>query len=59
MNVYPPYLTAALTHEHIEELLRAGDRSRLTTAPPGATRHRTPRRRAGWWSRSTARLADL
>ena len=46
-------LTAPLAREHITDLLRTADTSRAASVLPDRTHHRTPRRRAAWWRRST------
>lgn len=48
---YPPSLTAAAAREHINDLLRAADQSRVSAQLPTRNRHRTPRLRLAWWWR--------
>ena len=54
---YYPSVTAALAREHIEELHRAAEASRLFAGLPGSRRHRTPRRRPTWWLQVVTRTA--
>ena len=54
-STYSPTLTGALANAHVEDLLRDARRSRAAGLLPGPTRHRTPRRRPGWWLRGTVR----
>jgi hypothetical protein len=56
-SVYYPSLTAAIAHEHIVELHRAAEASRVLAALPGGRRHRTPRRRPTWWLQVVTRTA--
>jgi len=44
-------LTAAVAHEHVRDLLRAADASRVAACLPDGKGHRTPRRRPAWWLR--------
>jgi len=46
---YYPSLTAAIAREHIAELHRAAEATRVLAALPRGRRHRTPRRRPTWW----------
>ena len=61
MNHTPAHqesLTAAVAHEHIRDLLRAADSSRIAACLPDRKAHRTPRRRPAWWLRiATIRTA--
>ena len=52
---YYPSLTAATAREHIADLHRAAEASRVLAALPGSRRHRTPRRRPTWWLRVVTR----
>jgi hypothetical protein len=54
-STYSPTLTGALANAHVEDLLRDARRSRTAAQLAGPTRHRTPRRRPGWWLRGTVR----
>ena len=56
-NQYYPSLTAAIAREHIVELHRAAEASRVLAALPGGRRHRTPRRRPTWWLSVVTRTA--
>jgi hypothetical protein len=60
MNHTPAYqlsLTAAVAHEHVNDLLRAADASRIAACMPDGKGHRTPRRRPAWWLRIATRTA--
>jgi hypothetical protein len=50
-------LSAAIAHEHINDLLRAAAQSRAAAKAPSRQPHRTPRRRALWWDRVLMRRA--
>ena len=52
---YQQSLTAAVAHEHVSDLIRAGDAYRLAADLPGLTGHHAPRRRPAWWLRVTTR----
>ena len=52
---YQSSLTAAVAREHINDLLRAADRSRATALLPAHNPHRTPRRHRTWWQWTTVR----
>ena len=52
---YQPSLTAALAHEHVNDLLRAAAASRVAGCLPDENGHRTPRRRPAWWLRIATR----
>ena len=54
---YQSSLSAAVAREHVNDLLRAANRSRVTALPPAHNPHRTPRRRPAWWQRITVRSA--
>jgi hypothetical protein len=54
---YQSSLTAAVAHEHINDLLRAADQSHAIDQLRANNPHRTPRRRRTWWGRSTLRSA--
>ena len=54
---YYPSLTAAVAREHIADLHRAAEVSRVLAARPGGRRHRTPRRRPTWWLKVVTRTA--
>ena len=54
---YYPSLTAAIAREHVVELHRAAEASRVRAALPGGRRHRTPRRRPTWWLQVVTRSA--
>jgi hypothetical protein len=56
-TAYRPTLTGAIAREHVNDLLREATASRATAGLPRRDRHRTPRRRALWWIRVTARTA--
>jgi hypothetical protein len=57
MTTYQPTLTAALAHEHFNDLLRQAATSRAAAQAPHQTPHRTPRRRPLWWVQVVARRA--
>jgi hypothetical protein len=60
MNHTPAYqlsLTAAVAHEHVNDLLRAAAASRVAGCLPDENGHRTPRRRPAWWLRIATRPA--
>ena len=48
---FQPSLTAAVAHEHVNDLLRAADASRVVGCLPDENGHRTTRRRPAWWLR--------
>jgi hypothetical protein len=52
---YQQSLTAAVASEHIRDLLRAADASRVAACLPDGQGHRTPRRRLDWWLRIATR----
>jgi len=52
-----PSLTAATAREHVADLHRAAEASRVLAALPGGRRHRTPRRRPTWWLSVVTRTA--
>jgi len=54
---YYPSLTGAIASEHIVDLQRAAEASRVLAALPGGRRHRTPRRRPTWWLSVVTRTA--
>jgi len=54
---YYPSLTAATAREHVADLHRAAEASRVLAALPGGRRHRTPRRRPTWWLSVVTRTA--
>jgi len=54
---YYPSLTGAVAREHVNDLLREATASRAAAGLARQDRHRTPRRRALWWIRVTARSA--
>jgi len=54
---YYPSLTGAIAREHIVEMHRAAEASRVLAALPGGRRHRTPRRRPTWWLAVVTRTA--
>ena len=54
---YQPSLTAAVAHEHVNDLLRAADASRIAACLPDDKGPRTPRRRPAWWLRIATRTA--
>lgn len=56
-TTYQHTLTAAVAREHVNDLLRAADASRVAAHLPERNRHRTPRRRPAWWLRITTRSA--
>lgn len=56
---YQQSLTAAVVDEHVRDLLRAADASRIAACAPDRTAHRTPRRRPAWWLRIATRTATL
>ena len=56
-TTYSPSLTGAVAREHVNDLLRDATASRTAAQLPRSDRHRTPRRRALWWDRVTARPA--
>jgi hypothetical protein len=58
-QTYKPSLTAAAAHEHINDLLRAADQSRVSAQLPARNPERTPRRRRTWWWRRLQRPARL
>ena len=45
--------------EHLDDLMRDAQVRRLRASLPRQTRYRTPRRRAAWWNRATARTARV
>ena len=55
---YYPSLTAAVAREHVVELHRAAEASRVRAAVTGGRRHRTPRRRPTWWLQVLTRTAS-
>lgn len=57
MNSYHPTLTAAVASEHRNDLFRDAVRSRMIADLPDRDRHRTPRHRTPWWSRTTSFVA--
>ena len=57
VTAYSPSPTAAAAREHVNDLLREATASRAAAELPRRDRHRTPRRRALWWDRVTARSA--
>jgi hypothetical protein len=56
-TAYYPSLTAATAREHVADLHRAAEASRVLAALPGGRRHRTPRRRPTWWLSVVTRTA--
>lgn len=56
---YQHSLTAAVAREHVDDLLRAADASRVAAYLRDRNPHRTPRRRPAWWLRITTRSATL
>jgi hypothetical protein len=52
-----PTSTGTFATEHLDDLMRDAQVARLRASLPGQTRYRTPRRRAAWWIRVTARAA--
>jgi hypothetical protein len=56
---YQHSLTAAVAHEHVNDLLRAADASRAAACLPDEKGHRTPRRRPAWWLRVATRTATV
>jgi hypothetical protein len=56
-SAYQPSLTAAVAHEHVNDLLRAAVSSRVAVCLPGENGHRTPRRRPAWWLRIVTHTA--
>ena len=54
---YQHSLTAAVAHEHVNDLLRAADASRVAACLPDGQGPRTPRRRPAWWLRIATRTA--
>ena len=56
---YQQSLTAAVAHEHVRDLLRAADASRVAGCLPDEKGHRTPRRRPGWWLRVATRTTTI
>jgi len=55
---YQQSLTAAVAHEHVRDLLRAADSSRIAACLPDE-KHRTPRRRPSWWLRIATRTTTI
>ena len=58
-TAYQPSLTAAVAHEHVNDLLRAADASRVAACLPDGKGHRTPRRRPAWWLRIATRTTTV
>ena len=56
---YQHSLTAAVAHEHVNDLLRAAEASRIAGCLPDGKGHRTPRRRPAWWLRIATRTATI
>jgi hypothetical protein len=54
-TTYQHTLTAAVAREHVNDLLRAADASRVAAYLPDGKRHQTPHRRPAWWLRITTR----
>ena len=54
---YQHSLTAAVAHEHVNDLIRAADASRVAACLPDEKAHRTPRHRPAWWLRIATRTA--
>ena len=52
-------LTAAVAHEHLRDLLRVADASRVAACLPDGKGHRTPRRRPAWWLRIATRTTTI
>lgn len=50
-QTYMPSLTAAAAREHINDLLRGADQSRVSAQLPARNPHQTPSRRLTWWWR--------
>lgn len=49
-------LTAAVAHEHRQDLMRAAAQARLAATAKGDDRHRTVSFRPIWWSRVTTSI---
>jgi hypothetical protein len=49
VSTYQHSLTAAVAFEHLGDLLRAADASRVAALLPERNGHRTARRRPTWW----------
>ena len=56
---YQQSLTAAVAHEHINDLLRAADASRVAACLPDEKGLRTSRRRPAWWLRIATRTTTI
>jgi hypothetical protein len=52
---YQSTLSAAVAHEHINDLLRVAAQSRAGAQASSRDPHRTPRRRPLWWIHVLAR----
>lgn len=48
--------TAAVAHEHRQDLMRAAAQARLVATAKGDDRHRTVRFRPVWWTRATTSI---
>lgn len=58
-SAYQQAWTAAVVREHVRDLLRAADASRVAACLPDEKGHRTPRRRPAWWLRIATRTATV
>ena len=58
MSGLHPSLTAAVAHEHRQDLMRAARRARQArlAAAAAESHHRTERLRPAWWTRLTTRV---
>jgi hypothetical protein len=54
---YQPSLTAAVAHEHVNDLVRAAHAYRVAACLPDGSGNRTFRRRPAWWLGITTRSA--
>ena len=52
---YQHSLTAAVAREHVNDLMRAAEASRMAAQLSDTTKRWTPRRRPAWWLRITTR----
>jgi hypothetical protein len=51
------FLTVTVARELVRDRVHAADLSRAASDLPARDRHRTPRRRVGWWRWATVRAA--
>jgi hypothetical protein len=57
MPTYSNHFTAALAHEHLDDLRHDAEVAALRRSARRRTWPRTPRRRPAWWTTVTARAA--